>query len=236
MSPDRGTRVVIYTRCSTTEQAADGHSLAVQEAKARAWAEAHDIEIVEVVVDEGQSAKTLDRPGMKHVRELVSSGAVDGVLVHKLDRLTRSVADFGTLLDELEQHGCSLASVKDSLDTSSAAGRLVVHIMVSVSQWEREVIAERTVEALAQARENGTYLGHPPVGYRVQEGRLVPTERIVVVQRAHELRRTGMTMSAIGKQLERDGILTGSGRSTWHARQVKRLLDAPLPEDLEATA
>jgi DNA invertase Pin-like site-specific DNA recombinase len=207
----------------------------VQEAKSRAWAEAHDVEVVEVVADAGHSAKNLDRPGMERVRELVSHSEVDGVLVHKLDRLTRSVADFGTLLDELERHGCSLASVKDSLDTSSAAGRLVVHITLSVSQWEREVISERTVDALAQARENGTYLGQPPVGYRVEGGRLVPTERIVVVQRAHALRQGGLSMAAIARQLERDGIKTGSGLSRWHDRQVKRLLDAP-PRPAETKA
>jgi predicted site-specific integrase-resolvase len=97
----------------------------------------HDTELADVIVDAGESAKNLDRPGMKRILDLVRGGEVDTVIVAKLDRLTRSVRDLSDLLEVFQRKGVSLVSVAESLDTGSAAGRLVLNIMVSVSQWER---------------------------------------------------------------------------------------------------
>src|SRR6202035_829475 len=85
----------------------------------------------------------------------------------KLDRLTRSVADLAELLKRFERRGVSLVSVADSLDTRSAAGRLVLNIIVSVSQWEREAIGERARDAMHHKRANGERVGTVPFGYRV---------------------------------------------------------------------
>jgi hypothetical protein len=97
---------------------------------------------------------------------LVDAGAVDTVIIAKLDRLTRSVKDLAELLERFTRRGVSLASVADSLDTRSAAGRLVLSIMVSVSQWEREAIGERTRDAMHHKRANGERVGTVPFGYR----------------------------------------------------------------------
>jgi hypothetical protein len=139
-------KAIGYVRVSTDEQAADGVSLAAQEHKIRMYAELYGIELVEVVVDAGQSAKTLDRPGLRRVLDLLRQRKVEGVIVAKLDRLTRSVADLNTLIDTFfcERAGRQLWSVADSIDTRTAAGRLVLNILGSVGQWERETIAERT--------------------------------------------------------------------------------------------
>lgn len=91
------------------------------------------------------SAKSLQRPGMARLLALVAAGAIDTVIIAKLDRLTRSGADLAELLKQFERRGVSIVSVADSLDTRLAAGRLVLNIMVSVSQWEREAIGERTL-------------------------------------------------------------------------------------------
>ena len=96
---------------------------------------------------------------MARLLALVDAGAVDTVIIAKLDRLTRSVADLAELLKRFERRGVSLVSVADSLDTRSAAGRLVLNIMVSVSQWEREAIGERTRDAMRHKRAKGERVG-----------------------------------------------------------------------------
>jgi len=106
------------------------------------------IELVDLIIDAGESAKSLNRPGMTQLLTLVDARAVDVVIIAKLDRLTRSVKDLAELLERLTRRGVSLVSVADALDTQSAAGRLVLNIMVSVSQWEREAIGERTRDAI----------------------------------------------------------------------------------------
>ena len=108
----------------------------------------HGAELVAVIQEGGESAKTLDRPGMQRVLAMVERRQVQAVIVAKLDRLTRSVRDLCELLELLERRGVALISVAESLDTGSAAGRLVINIMAAVSQWEREAIGERTRDAL----------------------------------------------------------------------------------------
>ena len=107
----------------------------------------HGAELLDIIVDGGESAKSLQRPGMERLLALVDTKKVDTVIIAKLDRLTRSVKDLCTLLERFERRGVALISVAESLDTGSAAGRLVLNIMTAVSQWEREAIGERTRDA-----------------------------------------------------------------------------------------
>src|SRR6202050_4373823 len=99
--------------------------------------------------------------------ELVNGGKVQGVIVAKLDRLTRSVKDLCGLLELFEKRKVALISVAESLDTGSAAGRLVITIMAAVSQWEREAIGERTRDALRHKRGKGERVGNIGSGYRL---------------------------------------------------------------------
>ncbi len=148
-------KAIGYTRVSTRDQADSGASLASQRAKIEAYAVLHDLELVEVIEDAGYSAKSLDRPGMTKLLRLIRGRKVDVVIVAKLDRITRSVRDLGELIDLFQRSGVEFASVADHIDTSTASGPLVLNVMGSVSQWEREVIGERTAEALAVMRSNG---------------------------------------------------------------------------------
>jgi site-specific DNA recombinase len=119
-----------YVRVSTDWRAEHGVSLEAQEAKIRAMAVVHVRELSEVIGDGGESAKSLNS-------------------VAKLDRLTRSVKDLCGWLELFEKRKVTLISVAESLDTGSAAGRLVLNIMTAVSQWEREAIGERTRDPCA---------------------------------------------------------------------------------------
>jgi DNA invertase Pin-like site-specific DNA recombinase len=98
----------------------------------------------------GHSAKSFNRPGLQNALQALRSGKAKGLLIAKLDRLTRSVSDWQTLIDDYfgEKAGKSLFSVADSIDTRSSAGRLVLNVLLSVAQWEREAIGERTRDAL----------------------------------------------------------------------------------------
>lgn len=221
-------KAIGYCRVSTEEQAADGVSLAAQEAKVRAYAALYDIELTEVIVDAGQSAKTLDRPGLQRALALLKSGKADGLIVAKLDRLTRSVADLAELLDRYfgERAGRQLWSVADAIDTRSAAGRMVLNILMSVAQWEREAIGERTRDALAHKRARGERVGAVPFGFNLADDgvSLVPnaTEReaIAIVR---ELRSEGLSIRAIVAEMNRRGITTKEG-GRWHIATVQRVL------------
>src|SRR6185369_14592462 len=112
-------------------------SLQAQTERVRAMAVVQGAELVDIVVDGGESAKTMKRPGLQRILALVDAREVDAVVVAKLDRLTRSVKDLCSLLELFEKRRVALVSVSESLDTGSAAGRMVITIMGAVSQWER---------------------------------------------------------------------------------------------------
>src|ERR1039457_5495856 len=160
-----------YVRVSTDKQAERGISLEAQAEKIKAMAVVHSVALAEIIVDGGESAKSLNRPGMARLLAMVDAGEVRTVIIAKLDRLTRSVKDLCTLLERFERRGVALVSVAESLDTSSAAGRLVLNIMTAVSQWEREAIGERTRDAMRHKRSNGERVGNISYGYRLPAAR-----------------------------------------------------------------
>ena len=218
-------KVIGYARVSTDKQADRGVSLEAQTEKIRAMAVVHNAELVDIIVDGGESAKSLNRPGMERLLALVDSGGVQAVIVAKLDRLTRSVKDLCTLLERFERREVTLISVAESLDTGSAAGRLVLNIMTAVSQWEREAIGERTRDAMNHKRTNGERVGNIAFGYRLASDRVhvepEPTEQATIVAVA-ELRANGMSLRRIAKDLNRRGMRTRKG-SEWRLESVARV-------------
>ena len=190
----------------------------------------HNSELAEIIVDGGESAKSLNRPGIARLLTLVDSGAIKSVIVAKLDRLTRSVKDLCTLLERFERRGVTLISVAESLDTGSAAGRLVLNVMTAVSQWEREAIGERTRDALCHKRTKGERVGNIRFGYRLcADGKHVEPdgreqEVIVVIS---NLRRNGTSLRRIAIELNDRGLRTRKG-SSWRLESVARVLAAEL--------
>ena len=136
-------KLVAYLRTSTATQ---DLGLEVQRDGVQAYAKLYGHELVQVLVEK-QSAKILTRPQLQIALEMIADGAVDGIIIYKLDRLSRSVSDLSKLVDG-PLSGASLISVNEQLDTSSANGRLMLNILSSFSQHEREVLSERTSQAL----------------------------------------------------------------------------------------
>lgn len=196
--------MVASARVSTEKQ---DLSLEAQTAKFEAYAIAHDVELVEVCSD-ALSGKNTNRPGLQRALAMLEAGKADGLLVAKLDRLTRSVRDLGDLLDKYFSERFVLLSVADSIDTRSAGGRLVLNIMGTVAQWEREVIAERTRDALAHLRATGG--GTPRL-----EG--------VAVERILELANDGRSLREIITTLTEEGIPTLRG-GKWAPATVSKVL------------
>ena len=219
-------RVIIYTRVSTCDQAESGVSLAAQLGQCQAYASLYGLEVVEAVEDAGASAKSLQRPGWARVEELLASRRADGVVVMKLDRLTRSTVDLGTLLARHFTRGVALHAVAEKVDTSSAAGLLVLDILTSVSQWERRAISERTSVALQHKRSRGERVGSVPYGYRDVDGYLVEDdEEQVAIRMIEGLRTARMSVRGIAHYLNTEGVQARGRR--WHATTIARLLKRP---------
>jgi DNA invertase Pin-like site-specific DNA recombinase len=222
------TRTVAYLRVSTDKQADRGVSLDAQRAKVKAYAELYDLDLVDVIVDAGASAKTLDRPGLQRALGMLRRHEADALLVVKLDRLTRSVKHLGELVETTFAPGkAALLSVSEQIDTRSAAGRLVLNVLASVSQWEREAIGERTAAAMQHKAACGEFTGgEAPFGWRVEGGRLeaVQGEQHVIVE-ARRLRAAGLSLRAVARELDAAGLRSRTGRA-FVAAQVQRMVAA----------
>ena len=202
-----------YVRVSTEQQADSGLSIAAQRVKLEALATLNDYQLIDVVVDAGASAKSLDRPGWQRVMGAVHGRQVGAVLIAKLDRCTRSVADLASLIDTFSRRGVALISAAESLDTSSAGGRLVVNVLGAVAQWEREATAERTSAALQVLRQQGRATGGvAPYGSQFIDGRRVDHrgEQETLADMI-EHRRAGLSWGKVADQLNAAGHRTRTG-------------------------
>ena len=220
------TKTIAYLRVSTDKQADRGVSLEAQRAKVDAYAALYDLELVEVIVDAGVSAKTLDRPGLGRALAMLRAGKAEALLVVKLDRLTRSVRDLGELVERHFAPGkTALLSVGEQIDTRSAGGRLVLNVLASVSQWEREAIGERTAAAMSHKAACGEYTGgEAPYGFLVEAGMLVEVEaEQAAIREARRLRAAGLSLRAIAAELDRAGIRARSGK-VFAASQMARVV------------
>jgi len=222
-------KVIAYARVSTTDQADNGISLDAQIAKMQSYAALYDLSIIEVITDAGESAKSLNRPGLQRALNLLRAGKADGLLIVKLDRLTRSIADWQDLIDAYfgERGGKQLLSVNDSIDTRTAAGRLVLNVLITVAQWERETIGERTRDALQHKIRNGQRVGKVHFGYDLAADGVTlienPAEqRTLALMR--NLRAAGCTLRQIAAALTQRGILTKEGLAQWQHQTIAYIL------------
>ncbi len=191
--------------------------------------------------DGGYSGATLDRPALLRLLADIEAGKIDCVVVYKLDRLTRSLLDFAKLVEVFDRHNVSFVSVTQRFDTSTSMGRLMVNILLSFAQFEREIIGERIRDKVAATRRKGKYTGGPPVlGYDVdrERKRLVvnPQEAELVLRIFSDFAETGST-TTLAQQLNEKGYTTKSwttkkGRTRagmpWNKVLVYRVLNNPL--------
>lgn len=222
-------RVIGYVRVSTDQQANEGVSLDAQAAKIRAYCDLYGLELAGIETDAGISASSLDRPGLTAALAALDAGAVGGLIVVKLDRLTRSVRDLDALLTRYftGPDALALVAVAEQVNTETAAGRMVLNVLVSISQWEREVIGERTSAAMRHKQERGEYIGGGvPFGFHVGDaGELVADDaERAILDDLRELKSRGLTLAEIATELnERGALRRGRG---WYPMAVSRALKA----------
>ena len=213
-----------YARVSTVEQRDEGISLDVQQQKINAYCTVKDWNLSEIIRDEGISAKNLNRPGIDILISSVKAGTIKTVIVCKIDRLTRSVADLNRLVELFKKYDVALVSLAESLDATTATGRLMMNLLASVSQWEREIIGERTKDALTYLREQKKVYSRPVFGYKENNGTLEKdpddeeTFRLI-----RKMKKAGFSYHKIADELNTAEIATKRD-GTWHANTVRRIL------------
>jgi site-specific DNA recombinase len=210
-------RCAIYTRKSTNEGLdQEFNSLDAQREAAEAYIASQKHEgwvcLPECYDDGGFSGGSMDRPAVTRLLADIEAGAIDCIIVYKVDRLSRSLLDFAKLVETFERNKVSFVSVTQQFNTTNSMGRLTLNILLSFAQFEREIIAERTRDKMSAARRKGKWVGgHPVLGYDVAPGggRLVVNEEEAAkVQTIYELYLERQSLIATVQELNRRGWTT----------------------------
>ena len=187
-APSSVRRCAIYTRVSTDNGLdQEFNSLDAQREACEAYIKSQAHEgwrlVPEKFDDGGYSGASLDRPGLTKLLDLVDRGRIDIIVVYKVDRLTRSLADFAKLVERFDANDVSFVSVTQSFNTTSSMGRLTLNMLLSFAQFEREVTGERIRDKIAASKKRGIWVGGTvALGYRVEDRRLIvdPEEAAIV--------------------------------------------------------
>jgi site-specific DNA recombinase len=226
-NPTERSTAIGYVRVSTDEQAREGVSLDAQRARIRAYAEAKDLTLTDILVDEGFSGKNLKRPAMQELLTRCNDGKVSAVIVLKLDRLTRRTRHLLSLVEDLFlANDIEMHSVSESLDTSTPHGRFVLTLFGGLAQMEREQISDRTKAALAYKREQQQPTSHAPLGWKANGSKepMQPVpEEVETIRQILDMWRYGSSYSAIARKLNADGIKTKLG-GRWHHGTISRVV------------
>jgi DNA invertase Pin-like site-specific DNA recombinase len=210
-------RVVLYRRVSTINQQEDGHGLDAQTTQLQAFVASRGWTVVADCADTASGATTKKRPELARAIELCETGQADVIVVTKIDRVSRSAADFANLLCQAQNNGWALVIVELGLDLTTPMGAFTAQIMCSVAELERKMIAQRTKEGLAAARAKGVQLGRRSN---------VPAD---VLGRIVAERETGLSLRAIAEVLNDSEVPTVAGGTTWRASSVAAILKSAEP-------
>lgn len=206
-------QVAGYVRVSTDEQQKSGAGIEAQRAAVIAEAERRGWEIVEFFEDAGYSAKDLKRPAIQVALEALKAGDADALVVAKLDRLSRSMLDFTSLMDRATKEGWALVALDCGMDTTTPAGEAMANVLATFAQFERRLIGQRTREALAIKRDQGVRLGRPPA---------IPSQ---VAARIRRRRARGATLRQIADELNKAGVQTAHGGARWRPSSLTSVLN-----------
>ena len=223
-------KAACYVRVSTEEQATEGVSLDAQRESLAAYCAMRQLEVVEMISDEGVSAgkPLVKRPGGERLLELVDTRKIDAVVAYKLDRLFRKAAECLNVAENWQQMGVDVHLVDlggQAVDTSSAMGKFFLTIMAGVAEMERNLIRERTRTAMQHKIRAGEFTGVAPLGWKPDEDQVKLEQHDseqIAIQRALELRAQGDSIRKIAKTLVEEGHEPRG--ATWHPTTVARIL------------
>ncbi|NQU58461.1 MAG: recombinase family protein [Rhodospirillales bacterium] len=216
MPPDRARlNCAIYTRKSSEEGLEqEFNSLDAQRESCEAYIQSQKHEGWKAVRthydDGGFSGGNMGRPGLKNLLADIDAGRVQVVVVYKVDRLTRSLADFAKIIEAFDAHGVSFVSVTQQFNTTSSMGRLTLNVLLSFAQFEREVTGERIRDKIAASKKKGMWMGgNPPLGYDCEERKLVVVEKEAETVRHIFRRYTELgCVRRLKEELEAHGVVS----------------------------
>jgi site-specific DNA recombinase len=216
-TPIRTVRCAVYTRKSTDEGLEqEFNSLDAQRDSAEAFIKSQEQEgwrcLPEHYDDGGFTGGNMDRPALKRLLADIEEGLVDTVVVYKVDRLSRSLLDFARMMETFEKHQVSFVSVTQQFNTATSMGRLILNVLLSFAQFEREMISERTRDKIAATRRKGKWAGGMPVlGYDV-----VNTKLVVVESEAERVRQIFALYLELGALIS---VAAELNRRGWRTKQ-----------------
>lgn len=206
-------RCAVYTRKSSEEgldqeynsidaQRDAGHAYIASQ-RSEGW-----VAVTDDYDDPAFSGGNMERPSLKRLMTDIEAGKIDVVIIYKIDRLTRSLTDFSRMVDVFERHGVSFVSVTQQFNTTTSMGRLMLNILLSFAQFEREVTGERIRDKITASKKKGMWMGGiPPLGYDVSNRRLVPNAKEVKIIRHIFTRFAELGSSTtLVKELRLDGV------------------------------
>src|SRR5215212_9592583 len=222
----RPNKAILYARVSSDEQARHGYSLDQQIGALREWVAGHGYYILEEVRDEGWSGAYLERPGLDQVRDLVEAGGVSLVLAQDADRITREPMHRAFLDDEFERLGTRLSALDDWGDNTHE-GELLKYLKGWVSKGERLKIAERSRRGKREKARRGQTVGvlRAPLGFSYTQDRKaleLDPQGMIIVRQIFGMAAEGRSLFAVKKALERDGVLTVTGKRLWNTKTLHR--------------
>lgn len=221
-------KAVGYIRVSTEEQAREGVSLDNQREKIELYCRMNDFALTGIEADEGISGKDLNRPGVKKILDMAKKREIDAIVIYKLDRMFRSTIDALNTATMLDKSGIALHSISEKLDTQSAIGKFFFTLTASLAEMERNLIAERTSDAMQAMRAIGKSTGVSPYGYRLSvdgvhiESNQAEQEVIALVLNH---RRKGLSYEKIAIALNKDGFRNRAGKE-WRGQYVYGIVKA----------
>jgi site-specific DNA recombinase len=182
MTPNKPLAVV-YIRVSTEDQAKQGISLAAQQEALENYAHALGYEILEVYKDEGKSAKDIKgRQAMTKMLVDAKARKFQAIFIYKLDRFSRSLRDLIEIIEKLKDWGIDFVSLQDKIETTSASGKLMFHVISAFAEFERNVTGERTKFSMDKKARDGNIVTRAPFGYQLENKQLVPAKHSYIVQ------------------------------------------------------
>lgn len=213
-----------YIRVSTEQQANEGVSLEAQKAKIAAWCVTNGYELVNVFVDAGISGKSMDkRPGLQDAMKALKKGMA--LVSYSLSRLARSTKDALSIGETVAKRKADMVSLSEQIDTTTAAGKMMFQMLAVLAEFERNLVAERTTNALQHKKAtNQKYTNITPYGFEAIEGRLVQVQaEAAIVAEIQAARASGNTLQSIADTLNGRGIPTKTGK-TWQPATIHLLM------------